>query len=259
MKRSTPCALFPVFSSAAITPRAWLAVVVGTFANCRPPLEGSCRIRSVNVPPTSQPTMTAPISNYLQRYFNEYSDAFLVPEWRRIPVSDQDKPGADSTGAGSVRLVIEVGRLALLYLLGLEVQAAGIDRRRASGRTGILKEDDLAAGLRLHFVFEMRIRHECKGARLVDCVAELEFTFQNVPDLGEVVFVERKACARFVLKDPGVRLGRPPGVWMKQEFSLVFEPTYFPFHVVYVPVFWSKMRGILSGHGYLPAGFYIQD
>jgi hypothetical protein len=46
---------------------------------------------------------------------------------------------------------------------------------------------------------------------------------------------------------------------MKQEFSLVFEPTHFPFHVVYVPVFWSKMRGILSGHGYLPAGFYIQD
>src|SRR5258708_30210860 len=84
MKRSTPCALFPVFSSAAITPRAWLAVVVGTFANCRPPLEGSCRIRSVNVPPTSQPTMTAPISDYLQLYYNnEYSDAFLVPESRR--------------------------------------------------------------------------------------------------------------------------------------------------------------------------------
>src|SRR5258708_26324824 len=94
MKRSTPCALFPVFSSAAITPRAWLGVVVGTFANCRPPLEGSCRIRSVNVPPTSQPTMTAPISDYLQRYFYEYSDAFLVPESRRyrFPIGTDPAP-----------------------------------------------------------------------------------------------------------------------------------------------------------------------
>jgi hypothetical protein len=122
---------------------------------------------------------------------------------------DQDKPGADSIGTGSVRLVIEVS--GLLYLLGLEVHAAGVDRRRAGGRTGILQEDDLAAGLRLHFVLEMRIRHECKGARLVDCVAELEFTFQDVPDLGEVVLVERKACARFVVKDPRVRLGRRLG------------------------------------------------
>ncbi len=40
---------------------------------------------------------------------------------------------------------------------------------------------------------------------------------------------------------------------MKQEFSLVFEPTHFPFHVVYVPVFWREVRGILGVHGLLPA------
>src|SRR4030088_388328 len=77
------------------------------------------------------------------------------------------------TGAGSVRSVVEVGRFVWLYFLGLEVHAAGIDRRRARRRTWILQEDDLAAGLRLHFVLEMRIRHECKGARLVERVAEL--------------------------------------------------------------------------------------
>jgi hypothetical protein len=32
---------------------------------------------------------------------------------------DQGKPGAGSIGAGSVRVVIEVSRLVLLYLLGL--------------------------------------------------------------------------------------------------------------------------------------------
>src|SRR5882757_6179845 len=106
-------------------------------------------------------------------------------------------------------------------------------------------------------MLEMRIRHECKGTRFVKRVTELEFAFQNVPNLSEVVLVKRKACAWFVLKDSRVRLGRPAGVWMKQEFSLVFEPTHFPFHIVYVLVLWSKECGILGSHGYLPAGFYI--
>jgi hypothetical protein len=99
----------------------------------------------------------------------------------------------------------------------------------------------------------MRIRHECKGARLVDRVAELEFTFQNVPDLSEVVLVKRKACARFICKDSRVRLGRPLGARMKQEFGLVFEPTHFPFHVVCVPVFWCEVFLVI--HRFLPAFF----
>ena len=56
------------------------------------------------------------------------------------------RSGADSIGAGSVRLVIEVSRFELLYSIGLEVHAAGIDWRRTRLRTGILEEDDVAAG-----------------------------------------------------------------------------------------------------------------
>jgi len=59
---------------------------------------------------------------------------------------DQCKPGAGSIGAGSVRLVIEVSRLVSLSVLGFEVHAAGVDPRRTRPRTGILEEDDLAAG-----------------------------------------------------------------------------------------------------------------
>ena len=59
---------------------------------------------------------------------------------------DQCKPGAGSIGAGSVRLVIEVSRLVPLSVLGFEVHAAGVDPRRTRPRTGILEEDDLAAG-----------------------------------------------------------------------------------------------------------------
>jgi len=70
---------------------------------------------------------------------------FLCPD-RGDRCPDQCKPGAGSIGAGSVRLVIEVSRLVSLSVLGFEVHAAGVDPRRTRPRTGILEEDDLAAG-----------------------------------------------------------------------------------------------------------------
>ena len=86
---------------------------------------------------------------------------------------DQCKPGAGSIGAGSVRLVIEVSRLVPLSVLGFEVHAAGVDPRRTRPRTGILEEDDLAAG---PLPLPCRLRACIFGAKSVGLLVVMVFS-----------------------------------------------------------------------------------
>ena len=39
----------------------------------------------------------------------------------------------------------------------------------------------------------------------------------------------------------------------------MLPPAHFPFHVVYAPVLWREICGIIGGHGLLPTEFYIHD
>src|SRR6267142_94931 len=56
-----------------------------------------------------------------------------------------------------------------------QVHAAGVDRRRAGRRTGVLHEEDGPAGRGVHFMLEMRVGHIGYRAGAVELSRKTEF------------------------------------------------------------------------------------
>src|SRR4029450_1653993 len=75
----------------------------------------------------------------------------------------------------------------------------------------------------------------------------LEFTLDDVPDLREVVLVQREAGARFVAQEADIGHGRSLGRGMEQELGDVPEAAHLPFHLVGMPEF-----GGVVGHALPP-------
>src|SRR5215813_15156574 len=73
-----------------------------------------------------------------------------------------------------------------------KVHATVIDRRGAGRRTGVLHKEYRPAGRRVHFMLEMRVGHISYCAGAVELSGKGEFAFDDVPDLGEVVPVQRE-------------------------------------------------------------------
>src|ERR1700719_1555768 len=86
-----------------------------------------------------------------------------------------------------------------------QVHAAVIDRRRAGGRPLVLHEKDGPAGRRMHFMLEERVGHIGYRASAVDLSGKSEFALDDVPDLREVVPVQRKGRARRVFEKSRTR------------------------------------------------------
>src|ERR1041385_4348557 len=74
----------------------------------------------------------------------------------------------------------------------VQVHAAVIDRRRTGRWTRVLDEEDGPARCRVHFMLEMRVGHIGDRARTVELSGKTEFAVDNVPDLREIVPVQRK-------------------------------------------------------------------
>src|SRR5271166_2565354 len=73
-----------------------------------------------------------------------------------------------------------------------QIHPALIDRWRTGGRTGVLHEEDRPAGRGVHFMLEMRVGHIGYRAGTVELSGKRELALDDVPDLSEVVPVERK-------------------------------------------------------------------
>src|SRR4029077_1352173 len=101
--------------------------------------------------------------------------------------------------------------LPLHVLLGdraalLHVEAPIVDRPAAGGRALVLHEQHQAPGAGGERRLEVRIRVEEHAARPIRRIPDLELPLEDVPDLGEVVLVERMVRARLVADEP--RVGR---------------------------------------------------
>src|SRR6266481_5115727 len=112
-----------------------------------------------------------------------------------------------------------------------EVHAAVIDRRRTGGRTLVLHEEDGPAGRRVHFMLEMRVGHIGYRARATELSGKSEFPLYDVPDLREIVPVQRKGRARRVFEQSRVGFRRTFRSRVKQEFGDITKSSHFPFHV----------------------------
>jgi len=71
-----------------------------------------------------------------------------------------------------------------------------------------LDEEDQAAGVGDEVVFDVGVWVEDHGSGAVDSAADVEFAFEDVRDLREVVAVEGVAGARVVADETGIRFGR---------------------------------------------------
>src|SRR5215218_8368895 len=92
-------------------------------------------------------------------------------------------------------------------------------------------------------MLDVRVFHVDDGARPVFHPAHLELAFDDVPDLREVVLVQREAGARLVAQEADVRRRRPPGRRMEQELGDVPEAADLPLHLVGM----LELRGVMHG------------
>src|ERR1700704_5694501 len=117
----------------------------------------------------------------------------------------------------------------------LETHPPLVNRPPARGRAGILDEQDGAAGLGPHLVLEMRVFHVDERAGAVLPLAHLEFAVDDVPDLREVMLMERESRAGLVAQEAGIGHGRALRRWVEEELGDVPEATHLPLHLAGVP------------------------
>jgi hypothetical protein len=91
----------------------------------------------------------------------------------------------------------------------------------------------------------MRIRVKDHRPRAALPAADLEGTFEHVPDLREVVLVHGVMRARLEAQDAGVGLGRPIGPRMEQHLPGLAGPAdRFPFELIAV----ARFHGLMFDH-----------
>src|SRR5215510_14554038 len=112
-----------------------------------------------------------------------------------------------------------------------KVHAAVIDRRGAGGWAGVLHKEYRPAGRRVHFVLEMRVGHIGYRTGAVELSGKGEFALDDVPDLREVMPVQRKGSARRVFEKSRIGLRRTFRSRVKGEFGDIAKSSHIPFHV----------------------------
>src|SRR4029450_9601375 len=115
-------------------------------------------------------------------------------------------------------------RSALEVLLGnglarRYVEAAVVDRAAPGRRPLVLNEKHEPAGRRRQRRLPVRVRVEEHRARAVRTLADLELAFQDVPDLREVVLVQRMVRAGLIAHEAGIGLGRALGTGMEEHLA----------------------------------------
>src|SRR5205823_6761050 len=91
----------------------------------------------------------------------------------------------------------------------LQVEPILVDRPTAGGRSRILNDQDLAARLGVEFVFIVRIRMKNHRPGPALPATDLKRSLEHVPDLREVVVVQRMMGSRLEAQNARVRLGGP--------------------------------------------------
>src|SRR5439155_3471361 len=109
-------------------------------------------------------------------------------------------------------------------------------------RTGVLHEEDGPAGRCVHFMLEVRVGHIGYRAGAVELSGKGEFALDDVPNLREVVPVQRKGRARRVFEKSRIGLRRTFRSRVKQEFGDIAKSSHFPFHVSGMLELWRVMR-----------------
>src|ERR1700722_19112564 len=80
----------------------------------------------------------------------------------------------------------------------LQIHATIIARGCTGDWSRVLHEENGPALFRAHFMLEMRVGHIGDGAGTIELSGKTEFALDDVPDLGEIVPVQREGCARRV-------------------------------------------------------------
>src|SRR5262249_40439788 len=113
-----------------------------------------------------------------------------------------------------------------------QIHPAVVNRWRAGRWTGVLHEEDRPAGRRVHFMFEMGVGQISYCAGPAELSGKSEFALDNVPDLREIVPVQRKGRARGVFEKSRIRLCRTFRSRVKEEFGDIAKSPHFPFHLL---------------------------
>src|SRR5438477_6670924 len=124
------------------------------------------------------------------------------------------------------------------------VEAAVVDRAASGYRSLVLHEEHEPAGRRRQRRFPVRVRIEQHRARAVRALTDLELAFKDVPDLREVVLVQRMVRAGLIAHEPGIGLCRTLGPWMEEHLAPLAGPAQrLPCPFVDVDGFHWKMTG----------------
>src|SRR5215831_19098303 len=76
-----------------------------------------------------------------------------------------------------------------------QIHPAVVNRRCAGRRTGVLHKEYRPTGSRVHFMLEMRVRHIGYRSGAVELSGKAELALDEVPNLREVVPMQRERRA----------------------------------------------------------------
>src|SRR5215203_4054097 len=111
-------------------------------------------------------------------------------------------------GLGVSRRTLEIGSLRRDGPTFFQVESIVVDRPATGAWTWVLDDEDFSTGLGVELVLVVRIGMEDHASRAALVLTNLECAFEHVPDLREVVVVQRMVRARLELKNSGVGLSR---------------------------------------------------
>src|SRR5262249_44190092 len=99
----------------------------------------------------------------------------------------------------------------------LHIEAIVVDRPSTRGWSWVLYDQDLSPSLGMELIFIVRIGMEDHCARPVLVAADPKCSLEDIPDLREIVVVQRMMRTRLKAQNARVRLGRPLGTRMEEH------------------------------------------
>src|SRR5262249_31056361 len=120
-------------------------------------------------------------------------------------------------------------------LLLLHIEAIVVDRPSTRSWSWVLYDQDLSPSLGMELIFIVRIGMEDHCARPVLAAANPKGSLEDIPDLREIVVVQRMMRTRLKAQNTRVRVGRPLGTRMKDHLArLSGAANHFPSQLVAV-------------------------
>src|SRR5215472_4383454 len=123
-----------------------------------------------------------------------------------------------------------------------QIHPAVVNRRRAGGWAGVLHKEYRPTGRGVHVMLEMRVRHIGYRPGAVELSGKAELALDDVPDLREVMPMQRERRARRVFEKSRIGFRRAFGSRVKEEFGDVAKSPHLPFHLLGVLEFGRVMR-----------------